>query len=165
MDPGALHPKSGHTPIHLACEANSLNAIVALLALGADPNQKYSKISRVDGRRTLDQTTALANVVSGEAAELLISAGAIVDEIDGEGFTPLAKAAIKRYPAVVEALLNGGADPSRKLSIDGSTITVAELIDHKIAVLKQTFGDDLNCAQQSYLHELAQIQELLNIKN
>lgn len=85
VDANNVHSKSGHTPLQVACEANSLEAIVALLECGADPNKKFTKVSRIDGRVICSESVALMHVLSVQAAATLLKFGANPSIRDGDG--------------------------------------------------------------------------------
>ncbi len=87
LDPDFTHPRSGHTPLQAACETDSLGAIDTLLKLEANPNKKFTKVSRVDGRVICKDSVALMHVLSVAAAKLLIEFGADPAEKDGDGLT------------------------------------------------------------------------------
>lgn len=76
LDLNMEHPASGQTPLQTACEVDALASIEALLQCGADPNRRFTKISRVDGRVICSNSVALMHVTSVEAAELLLRFGA-----------------------------------------------------------------------------------------
>lgn len=89
VSPDAPHPKAGHTPLQVACEADAVEAIRKLLELGADPNKRFTKISMVDGHVISKDSVPLMHVKSTAAAEMLIRFGARLDIKDGKGYRPL----------------------------------------------------------------------------
>lgn len=157
LDPSLPHPGAGHTPLQLACEADSIEAIATLLELGVDPNQKFTKVSKVDGREILKDATALSCVVSAEAAALLINAGAQIDVIDGLGMTPLVRAATQRYISVFEYLLAKGANVTMEINFDRKGGKLLALMKEKLAFSKQTFGNTPNKNQKAYLDDIGLI--------
>lgn len=92
LDAG-IHPNmrsatSGHTPLQVACEANSLDAMEELLKLGADPNFRFTKKSVIDGHIIgAEDGVALMHVNSVAAADILIRYGADADLMDKNGLT------------------------------------------------------------------------------
>jgi ankyrin repeat protein len=83
--PDLIHPISGHSLLQIACETNSLCSIEFLLKQGANPNKKFTRVSRVSGTAMCKDATALMYVESVEAAKLLIEAGAEVTLKDSYG--------------------------------------------------------------------------------
>lgn len=104
IDPNFIHPRSGHTPLQAACETNAVDAIEELLKQGANPNLRFTKVSRIDGHIICADSVALIHVESIQAASLLIKYGAIVDISDKEGLTPIAWAAQLGNTELVEYL-------------------------------------------------------------
>jgi len=96
----------GLTPLHIAAGADSVDVVKLLLANGA----------KVNARNGWDQTPMhqLAwEAPSGvEVARLLIAAGAELEIHDNHGFTPLITAAKHGKLAVVQVLLDSGANPN-----------------------------------------------------
>jgi uncharacterized protein len=103
-----------------------------------------------------DGTTALHWAVrldDLETADLLIRAGANVSAATRAGATPLQLAAINGNAAMIEKLLQGGADPNATLTQYGDTAlmmaartgktdAIKVLLDHKAQVnAKETWGD------------------------
>lgn len=87
FDLDMINPASGETPLQAACEGNALASIEALLKLGADPNKRFTKISRVDGRVICSNSVALMHITSIEAASLLLRYGADTTIKDDSGLT------------------------------------------------------------------------------
>lgn len=81
------HPRSGHTPLQAACETNATKAIKLLLELGADPNGRFTKVSRVDGHVICNNSVPLLEVRSVEAAKILLENGADIKLTDGNGLS------------------------------------------------------------------------------
>jgi ankyrin repeat protein len=80
-----VHPSGKSSLLQAACESDAIQVLQYLLELGADPNQRISKISRIDGRVILNNGVALMYAQSVEAAELLIEYGANIEIKDGDG--------------------------------------------------------------------------------
>jgi len=92
-------------PLHLAAaRSDSAEYVVALLAAGAEPDERDEK-----GRSALHH--AAANAPDRLSAAALLQAGASEDISDLEGFTPLHLAAqrIDGAPEIIDALLSAGA--------------------------------------------------------
>lgn len=103
LDWGAVN---GDTLLHFAVTADSLDAVRALLELGADPR-----------KTTRDGLTPLHLAGSVAVVGALLAAGAVVDARDVEGATPLHRAPCQ---GIAEALIGAGADPVARTA-DGST--------------------------------------------
>ena len=80
-----IHPLGKYSLLQAACESDAIQVLQYLLELGADPNQRISKISRIDGRVILDNGVALMYAQSVEAAKLLVEHGANIEIKDGKG--------------------------------------------------------------------------------
>lgn len=103
---------TGQTPLHIAAANDSVNAIEALVDLGAKLDAK-----------DVNGDTALSVAAHGQkydAVMLLLANGANPDTNDNRGLSPLHRA-IKRGDAkLVCILLQGGADPDhRTISTSG----------------------------------------------
>ena len=122
-DPNCVAIEFGNTPLYNACVADSIAAVRLLLERGADPNKRFEYHSPIDGRveRNL---TALMLARSVEVANALLEHGAQVDVHDGNGITPLMRAANRGKPEIVRWLLLAGATAQ---SADGRTaLAIAE---------------------------------------
>jgi len=91
QDANAQSQRAGTIPLQLACQGNALDAIKVLLAAGADPNRRFTRTSRVDGR-VFAAHVPLMYVTSAEAADLLLNAGADINAMDADGNSPLMSA-------------------------------------------------------------------------
>lgn len=99
------HPRSGHTPLQAACETDAIDAINYLLKVcNVDPNFRFTKVSRVDGHTICNKCTALMQVRSLEAAELLLLSGADASLLDGDGLSAIDWAKERELEDVVEIL-------------------------------------------------------------
>ncbi|MGH3630967.1 MAG: ankyrin repeat domain-containing protein [Sciscionella sp.] len=113
----------GDTPLHLAAAGLRYAAARALLAAGTPINavnrRGATALHYACDPRPLSPTwdpDAQRRIV-----ELLVSAGATVDQPDRGGVTPLHRAVRARSPAAVAALLSAGADPCAATGKAGST--------------------------------------------
>lgn len=110
VDQGMVSPMAEQvTALHLAAYGGHLDACRLLLANGAEVDALTLPIER---RESGD--TALIRAVWGRSitvAELLLEAGAGVDDVDGlTGDTPLLAAARSGQPSMCQLLLEHGAD-------------------------------------------------------
>ena len=95
---------SGETPLCGAFEGDGSNAVLVirrLLEHGADPN-----ICKHDHSTPLHKASSRGWL---EAARLLLSYGAKVDEKDGRGWTPLQAATVNEHEDITKLLIEHGA--------------------------------------------------------
>jgi ankyrin repeat protein len=109
-DLSVCHPDTGQTALYTATRANHFLAVKALLKYGANPNQRMTYRSPIDGRVD-DGRVALHYALSSGIAEALVDAGAEVDATDAMGTTPLMCAAFEGHVSVLKSLLASGASP------------------------------------------------------
>jgi hypothetical protein len=113
----------GDTPLHLAAAGLGYDAARALLAAGTPVNavnrRGATSLHYACDPRPLSSTWDPG--AQRRIIELLVSAGATVDQPDRGGVTPLHRAVRARSPAAVAALLSAGADPHAATSKAGST--------------------------------------------
>lgn len=135
VDPNTVS-QFGSTPLHNSCIAGCVNATRILLTSGADPNQRYTYHSPVDGRIE-HGIVALMKATNNEVVELMIEHGADVNIRDANGSTPLMYAAKRGNHRIVEILLAAGADSSAK---NDEGVTALELA----TATKQFFDDNVD---------------------
>jgi ankyrin repeat protein len=115
--------QQGDTPLHLAAAGLRYAAAGALLAAGTPVNavnrRGATALHYACDPRPLSPTWDPAT--QRRIIELLVSAGAAVDQPDRGGVTPLHRAVRARSPAAVAALLSAGANPRAATSKAGST--------------------------------------------
>jgi ankyrin repeat protein len=135
-------PITGRTALYAATIADRVRAVEALLQHGADPNQRFTFRSPVDGRSEADRV-ALHYASSAGAAAALIRAGADVNAADVTGTTPLMCAAFHGQASVVRALLAAGAAPlARQQKRRGRKAqTARELAESKVEFFRETICD------------------------
>jgi ankyrin repeat protein len=113
----------GDTPLHLAAAGLRYAAARALLAAGTPVNavnrRGATALHYACDPRPLSPTWDPDG--QRRIIELLVSAGAVVDQPDRGGVTPLHRAVRARSPAAVAALLSAGADPRAATGKAGST--------------------------------------------
>jgi ankyrin repeat protein len=161
LDPDAVHARGGHTLLQAACESNSLGAIQLLLDQGADPNLKFTKRD-VDDRPIQRDSTALSYVKSREAAEVLLVHGADINARDSEGFTPLARASLRRDCALVEYFIRAGADLTSKQCVNGKMLSVRELVEHEASFYEKIAGATPSRRQKEFLEGFYSILRLFD---
>lgn len=105
----------------------SLNAMKALLAAGADP-----ALYGMDGYTVL-HTAAMVN--DPAYLQALLDAGVGPDLSDSEGQTPLGAAVKARRSKQMHALLAAGADPDRRDVVGDTALHVAGMINDAAAAL------------------------------
>jgi hypothetical protein len=113
---------AGDTALHVAAAGYRCGIGRRLLGLGADVRAKNRRGAEplhyaADGGPGSSNWNPAAQA---EMIAMLIAAGADPNAADKSGVAPLHRAARTRCAAAVEALLQGGADPSRK-NARGST--------------------------------------------
>ena len=113
----------GDTPLHLAAAGLRYDAARALLTAGTPVNavnrRGATALHYACDPRPLSPTWDPDG--QRRIIELLVSAGAAVDQPDRGGVTPLHRAVRARSPAAVAALLSAGADPRATTGKAGST--------------------------------------------
>jgi ankyrin repeat protein len=156
-------PNTGRTALYAATMSDRVRAIEALLQHGADPNQRLTYRSPVDGRVEADRV-ALHYASSGEAAAALIRAGADVNAADAVGTTPLMCAAFHGHTAVVRALLAAGAPPlARQQKRRGHKAhTARELAESKIEFFREAICDKNREAVERRLQCYQEIRDILS---
>ncbi|MDR3077774.1 MAG: ankyrin repeat domain-containing protein, partial [Planctomycetota bacterium] len=85
--------------------ANDIDEVKRLIAAGFDVNERSER-----GRRTPLHAAAAVNVP--ELIGLLVANGAELEAVDRDGMTPLGIAADSKNIAMMQALLQAGADPN-----------------------------------------------------
>jgi ankyrin repeat protein len=101
----SLRGGDGFTPLHLAAFFGGADAVIAILATGADPD---ADADNTFGVRPLHSACAVGDRVS---ARVLLEAGANPNVSQQGGYTPLHGAAHNRDAELVQLLLDHGADP------------------------------------------------------
>jgi ankyrin repeat protein len=156
-------PNTGRTALYAATIANRPRAVEALLQHGANPNQRFTYRSPVDGRIEADRV-ALHYAHSVEVAAALIKAGADVNAADVAGTTPLMRAAFHGHTAVVQALLAAGAFPlARQQKRRGrKSHTARELAESKIEFWRGAICDKNREAAERRLRCYEEVRDILN---
>ena len=121
--PGVHWLYRGDTPLHLAAARRRYDTARALLAAGV-PVNAVNRRGAAALHYACDSRPRSPNWdqdAQRRVIELLVSAGAAVDQPDRGGVTPLHRAVRARSPAAVAALLAAGADPHAVTKKAGST--------------------------------------------
>jgi ankyrin repeat protein len=121
--PGVHWLYRGDTPLHLAAARRRYEAARVLIIAGVPVNAVNRRGAAAlhyacDSR---PQSPGWDPAAQRGVIELLVSAGAAVDQPDRGGVTPLHRAVRARSPAAVAALLAAGADPHAATKKAGST--------------------------------------------
>lgn len=156
-DPNAQHPRAGTLPLQLACEANALDAIRLLLESGANPSLAFSRQSRIDGGRYINWTPIMF-VMSVEAADLLLQAGADLEAEDGLGWTALVHAVSGRNVPLVGYFLDKGASTAVRPRRRDRAMNLLEFVEDDAAFLR---GLPRNPAIEERLEALKKIRDML----
>ena len=155
-------PNNGRTILYAAVRANRIRAVEVLIKRGADPNQRFTYRSPVDGTIETDRVV-LHYVLSPEMVTVLLAAGGNINATDAIGTTPLMCAAFHGQVAVVQALLAAGADVNARQ--DGQRVRKApsarELAEVKIKFFEAFVGDKNPGLRRSRLRCYGEIRELL----
>ena len=147
------NPNTGRTPLSTATLAKRVKAVEALLKHGANPNQKFTYRSPMDGHVEAD-CVALHYASTAETAVALIRAGADVNSADASGTTPLMRAAFHGHAAVVSALLSAGASSlARQHERRGlKAHTARELAESKVEFWREAACENPEGSEQRRLH-------------
>lgn len=156
-------PNTGRTALYAATMSNRVRAIEALLQHGANPNQRFTYRSPVDGR-VEDDRVALHYASSGDAAAVLIRAGADVSVVDASGTTPLMCAAFHGHIAVVKALLTAGAMPlaCQQKRRGRKAHTARELAESKVEFFREAICDKNREVAERRLRCYEEIRDILS---
>ena len=109
IDPNMCSPTAGTIPLQLACQGEAFEVAKLLISRGADVCKTFTYRSRVNDRIYRDRFP-LMYARSPKMAELLVSAGAKINQTDGDGISALATAIVNADIALVEYYLKIGAD-------------------------------------------------------
>jgi ankyrin repeat protein len=136
-DPGLINKKSGDdecTPLHHAARFGHKDVVIWLIEHGAEVNAA-----------AYNGFTPLHLAERKEIAEILIKAGAKLDQKDTWGKTPLQSAAEDRKQEVVEAILDSGykLDLSTALLLNRRSEAVKMLISDANVIVGGDGGSDL----------------------
>jgi ankyrin repeat protein len=155
-------PNTGRTALFAATMSDRARIVEALLQNGADPNQRFTYRSPVDGRIEADRV-ALHYAHSADTAAALIRAGADVNATDATGTTPLMRAAFHGHTAIVRALLAAGASPlARQQKRRGrKSHTARELAESKVEFWRENICDKNREAAERRLKYYAEIRDIL----
>ncbi|CAN0334585.1 unnamed protein product, partial [Scytosiphon promiscuus] len=98
----------GKHALHLAVDRRNITIVEKLLKAGADPNVRYG--------RSKEYSPLRLGIRNAVATRMLVKHGADVKSVDDLGYTPLHWAAYGGKPAVIDALLEAGADVEARSS-------------------------------------------------
>jgi hypothetical protein len=101
---GCIRPYAQFTSLADAARAGDLATIRSLIAHGADPNEAA-------GQNNWSPLLHAIHTHQNASVEALLTGGADVNRLSGDGITPLMMAAGYGYSDTVELLLHHGANP------------------------------------------------------
>ena len=153
-DPNGVHPLTGASPLYNACLAGQLEAVRVLLARGADPNQRLTYRSPVDGRVEAG-VVVLMKAGAAPVVELLLSAGADPKARTDDGRTVLMFLIGLASSGVIRRLIEAGADPTARAD-DGHT--AADVVRLKLDWWRE-FAPDKNVEHQNDLRAILSLLE------
>ena len=108
-DPNTVHPISGNSALYNACFCSAVDAVRLLLSRGADPNQRLTYRSPVDGR-VEEGLVAMMVTSSVQVIELLLQAGADPKAQCDDGRTVLMRLVGTAPSDAFRLLIAAGAD-------------------------------------------------------
>jgi uncharacterized protein len=161
-DPNEVHPQSGSTPLSVACESGSEEAVNALLHAGADPCKTFSWRSRVSGAECSNRT-ALMSASTPAIVRLLVAKGADVNSVDQYGWSALVHAVDMVYIDVFVALREAGASLNVAVRRGQEMLSLAGFIEEKITHLKELGHPRPNAKLSGMLHDLGRMLEMVQV--
>ena len=155
-------PDTGRTALYAATIRDCARVVEALLQNGANPNQRFTYRSPVDGRIEVDHV-ALHYAHSAGVVSALIKAGADVNAADIAGTTPLMRAAFHGHIAVVRELLLAGASPLARQHKRRSrkSRTAREFAEVKVEFWRGAICDKNREAAERRLQCYEQVRDIL----
>ncbi|XP_033212324.1 transient receptor potential channel pyrexia-like [Belonocnema kinseyi] len=123
---------TGQTPLHVACSVQSLKCCELLLQKPEVDVNALDEINRTPLHYAIIATSSNIKIV-----ELLLKHGALVNQIDKKGFSPLHIAALEEQAAIVEILIMNGADVS---ATTRKGVSALNIILPKVPESFQAFG-------------------------
>jgi ankyrin repeat protein len=137
----------GHKPLYLAAQFHNLSAARLLLAKSASPKEVDNK-----------GQTPLSVCSSPKIAEALIEAGANINHVEDNGYTPLHHAVDGCWVKTFKVLVDAGADLHAKTREEG--LDVQERIDKLGGWREWTFGEhDVMCRDIDRENERVAVME------
>ncbi|XP_033212325.1 transient receptor potential channel pyrexia-like [Belonocnema kinseyi] len=130
----------GETPLHVACGAQSLKCCELLLQ---KPEVDVNSLDEMN--RTPLHYAIMANRSNIKIVELLLKHGALVNQKDGKGFSPLHIAALEEQAECVEMLIRNGADLS---AITSKGVSALNIILRRIPECFEAFRMKMNSSIQ-----------------
>eukprot|EP00604_Paraphysomonas_vestita_P002948 CAMPEP_0174820834 /NCGR_PEP_ID=MMETSP1107-20130205/4896_1 /TAXON_ID=36770 /ORGANISM="Paraphysomonas vestita, Strain GFlagA" /LENGTH=226 /DNA_ID=CAMNT_0016036897 /DNA_START=3036 /DNA_END=3716 /DNA_ORIENTATION=+ len=149
LNPKRIKQKDNINLVHIAASHQSIEILRYLLELEVDVNCK----SKVNGVTPLHEAVRTGNI---EITELLILAGAEVDEINEDYETPLHFAAYSGHLEVCRLLLLYGANPLKENQYD-------ELIPRFLCMLGFRGGDEEENDEEIINQKKERHEELLTL--
>lgn len=150
----------GSTLLNVACSEGNYESAEYLLCHGANPNLEFTRID-FGGRVFQKRAVALSNVENRKCAELLIAKGAIVNKVDGFGYTPIVWHALRLNSDIIDYLASCGADFKIKLDVKGGLKSPSEILDERIESLKKAHGKKISERQKEHIGDIEKIKRQL----
>ncbi|KAK2882523.1 hypothetical protein FQN49_000249 [Arthroderma sp. PD_2] len=128
-DLDAVHPRSKLTPLGIAVWSCHINTIKLLLKSGADADGKDPNDAARDVRPPLWVAAARSKERVGTMIQLLLNSGAnpnVVSPIDDNSTPLLAAVKSYKYPAIISALVDKGANPDQANKLQETPKSIAD---------------------------------------
>lgn len=127
---------------------------------GADPNRRFTSVSRIDGHVFKDHFP-LRNIKSIEVAALLLDAGADINAVDGEGCTALFSAIHAGNVELSTYLLDRGAKTGIELRWQGEAMSLSTFVTRYREFYAEADRESPTDKAKAMINQLDEIRALL----